>query len=524
MIRIRNIKLSLDCNNEENLKKEAEHILKNKINSFTIKKRSIDAREKSNIIYVYTIDVEVNDENKILKSNRNNNISVKPNEEYKIDITGKIKLNYQPIVIGLGPSGLFVAYILAKYGYKPIIFERGNSIEERVKDINHFWNDNILNPNSNIQFGEGGAGTFSDGKLNTLVNDKMNRDLFVLKTFVECGAPSDILYDSHPHIGTDILQKVIVNMRTKIIEMGGTIKYNSCMTDIITKDDKIKSIVINDANSYPCECLFLCIGHSARDTYKMLYQHKLNMESKPFAIGLRIMHNQEMIDKSMYGDNYNKLPHASYKLTYKTSTGRGVYSFCMCPGGYVVNASSENNRLAINGMSNYDRESGIANSALIVTVSKEDYGDSLFSGIEFQRKLEEKAYSLGKSNIPIQTYGDFLYNINTIKFGSVVPQIKGNYNFTNLNELLPKSIADSLKEAMPEFGKKISGFASNDAILAGVESRTSSPIRILRNDSFMSNIKGIYPCGEGAGYAGGIMTSAMDGLKSCEEFLKVYKY
>ena len=352
--------------------------------------------------------------------------------------------------------------------------------------------------------------------------DKEHRHKKVFEIFVKHGANKEIMYHYQPHIGTDELRKIIKNIRNEIIKLGGTILYNSTLTNINIKDNEIKSIIINKKQEINTNILILAIGHSARDTFKMLLEKGMKIEPKPFAVGLRIQHSQEMINKSQYGEKYKLLPPASYKLTYQTKEGRGVYSFCMCPGGYVVNASSEKGRLAINGMSNNKRNTPNANSALIVTVGPKDYGTNPLDGISFQRRLEENAYKEGKGKIPIQLLNDFIDNKKTTKFDKLFPITKGEYNFTNLNDILPEYISKSIKEALPSFNQKIEGFNNKESILCGVESRTSSPIRMIRNDNYESNIKGIYPCGEGSGYAGGITTSAIDGIKVAEQIIKKY--
>ena len=518
MIRIRNIKIDILNDTKENIIKTLEKKLKTKIIDYKIVKKSLDARK--DIKCVYTFDVNITDEEKVLK--RNKDIIKTPKEEYNLKITGNIPVTNRPIIVGTGPAGLFLGYMLSKYGYRPLLIERGEKIEDRVNTVNKFWKENILNEESNVQFGEGGAGTFSDGKLNTLVKDKYFRMKKIFEIFIECGAPKEIIYDYKPHIGTDKLREVVINMRNKIINMGGEFRYNTKLTDLIINKNKLEGIIVNNNEEIKTNYLFLAIGHSARDTYKVLHDSGLNMKSKPFAVGVRIEHRQDDINKSLYKDYYDKLGPASYKLTYNTKDKRGVYSFCMCPGGYVVNASSEKNRLAINGMSNYKRESNVSNSALVVTVSQKDFGEGLFDGINFQRYLEEKAYFLGHGKVPVQKYIDFINNKVTTKF-EFEPLVKGKYESVNLNELLPRFITDSIKEAMPSFKKQISCFDKDDSILLGIESRTSSPITILRNEEGESNIKGIYPTGEGAGYSGGITTSAMDALKQVENFVKIYK-
>ena len=510
MIRVRQVKMHIDSNNLLNKIASKLNVKENNIKNYKIIKESIDARDKNNLFYIYEVDVELSDESKI---KLNNDILKVEEKEYKINIDGTSKLNNRPIIVGSGPAGLFCAYYLSKLGYKPIVIERGEDVDSRTKKIEEFWKNNKLDINSNVQFGEGGAGTFSDGKLNTLVKDKEGRKNEVLKIFVENGAPKEILYKNKPHIGTDILRTVIKNMRNKIIEMGGEYRFNTTLTDINIENNKIKSIIVNNNEEINTDILVLAIGHSARDTFKMLYDIKIKMSPKPFAIGIRIMHPQEMINLNQYGTN--KLGSADYKLTYKSSNNRGVYSFCMCPGGYVVNASSEEGRLAINGMSYNDRNSGVANSAIVVTISPDDYGDNPLDGIEFQRELEEKTYNIGNGNIPVQLYKDYKDNKISDKF-IFDPCIKGNYSFSNLNDIFPDYINESLKEAIENFNHIIKGFNRDDAVMAAIESRTSSPVRIERNELFESSVKGIYPIGEGAGYAGGITTSAIDGLKVVE--------
>ena len=522
MLRIRQIKLPIN-HNENDLKIKIAKKLKineKEISNYQINKQSIDARDKNNIMYVYEIDIQIKNEKQILKKHMNDILEIK-NETYKLPKPGSIPLNNQIIIVGAGPAGLFAGYMLAKAGYKPLIIERGEDINNRIKTVENFWKTKKLNPNSNVQFGAGGAGTFSDGKLNTNSKDKTFRGKEVLKTFVKHGAPKDILYINNPHIGTDLLRNIIQNIIDEIIK-NGKIKYNTCLTNIITKEGKLTHIEINKKEIIPCENLILALGHSSRDTFEILLKQNLNIKPKPFAVGIRIQHSQSLINKAQYGENLN-LPPASYKLTYQTTKKRGVYSFCMCPGGYVVNASSEQNMLAINGMSNHARDSENANSAIVVTISPKDYGNNPLDGIKFQRKLEKKAYEIGNGKIPVQLFKDFIQNKPSKNFGQTKPIFKGDYQLTNIRNIFPQYISKALTEGIKEFDKKIKGFASDDAILSAVESRTSSPIKIERDEHFTSNIKGIYPCGEGAGYAGGIMTSAIDGIKVAEEIIKTYK-
>jgi len=528
MIRVRQLKVNVLNDNSDNLIKliaKKLNVGDSEIKDYVINKKSLDARYKPDLFYIYEVDVNVCDEENVLKRNgHNNDVIVTPNERYVMPTKGDFLLNNRPVVVGSGPSGLFCAYLLASMGYKPLVVERGEKVEDRVNTVEKFWNEGVLNKESNVQFGEGGAGTFSDGKLNTLTKDKSNRCRYVFERFVENGASEDILISNMPHIGTDILRNVVKNMRNKIIDMGGEFLYNSCLTRINICENKVKSIEINNSVVIDTDVLVLAIGHSARDTFKMLYDIGLKMEAKPFALGIRIQHPQEIINVNQYGEGYDKkLNPASYKLTYKSSNGRGVYSFCMCPGGYVVNASSEEGRLAINGMSYYKRDSLNANSAIVVTITPDDFGFHPLDGVKYQREFEEKAYQLGSGKIPVQKLGDYYKDRDSTELGKILPLFKGAYSFANLNKLYPEYINESLKEAMVHFGSKINGFDDYDSIISGIESRTSSPVKIIRDDSYVSNIDGIYPCGEGAGYAGGITTSAIDGLKVAEAIISKYK-
>jgi len=520
MIRVRQVKIEVFTNTEENLKKAVAKKLKININdlkAMQIHKQSLDARNKNEIYYVYEIDVKVKNETLILKRCHHKDIFLSPDEEYRYIPQGKQQLITRPVVVGGGPAGLFAAYLLAKHHYQPIIIERGEPVEKRLETVNNFWQTGILNPNSNVQFGEGGAGTFSDGKLNTLVKDPENRIRYIYNTFVKYGAPQEILYSYKPHIGTDRLVTVVKNLREAIIKMGGTFLYNKTLTNLVVTHQKLTAIEVNNQEIIPCEVLILAIGHSARDTFQMLYDQKLIMTPKPFAVGIRVSHSQEMINKSQYGEKYYRhLEAAPYKLTYKSSNNHGVYSFCMCPGGYVVNASSEPECLAINGMSYYQRDSQNANSAIVVTITPDDYGYHPLAGINYQRELERQAYLLGNGRIPIQLLKDFKNDQQSTTLGTVEPIFKGKYTLSNLNHILPSNVSQALKEAFDNFETKIHGFNADDTILAAIESRTSSPVRIERNEIFEANIAGIYPCGEGAGYAGGITSAALDGLKVAE--------
>lgn len=527
MLRIRQIKIEVLSYTEEKLKASVAKKLRvdeSDVVSISIFKRSIDARNKNEIFYVFEVDATIKDESKVLSKTKSADVFVSPDTSYRFNKTGKDVLSNPPVVVGSGPAGLFAAYILAENGYKPVVIERGEDIDNRKKTVDEFWKSGKFNKNSNVQFGEGGAGTFSDGKLNTLVKDKDNRCRKVLETFVKFGAPHNILYDNKPHIGTDLLSEVIKNMRKHIISIGGKFLYNTCLTDISYTDGRLSAVTLNGDETLPCEVLVLAVGHSARDTFEMLHDHGISMSAKSFAVGLRVQHNQDMINYSQYGDKYKDvLPPASYKLTYQTKSGRGVYSFCMCPGGYVVNASGEEGMLAVNGMSYNDRGGENANSAIIVTVTPDDFGNEPLDGIAFQRTLERKAFESCGGKIPIQCLDGFYDGRVTENFGNVKPCIKGEYGFADINSILPPSVCESIKEAFPDFGRKIKGFDNDDTILAAVESRTSSPIRIHRDENGESSLKGLYPCGEGAGYAGGITSAAMDGIRIAEYIGMKYK-
>lgn len=524
MIRLRQIKVEVGKNQQQEIKRKiVKKLGVENIQQIKIIKKSLDARKKENLLFSYIVDVSVEQEEKLVKRIKSKDIFIAPKEEYDLQITGKNKLDYRPIIVGSGPSGLTAAYLLADKGFKPIIIERGSKVEERVKKVEQFWKENILDLSTNVQFGEGGAGTFSDGKLNTLVKDKNYRQKKVFEILVENGASKEILYENKPHIGTDCLRKIVKNMRENIISMGGEFLFNQTLTNLEIKNKKIVGIEINHKEKIKTNLLILAIGHSARDTYMMLSENNLYMESKPFAVGVRIQHPQKLINKSQYGkEKIDELKEASYKLTYQTKSKRGVYTFCMCPGGYVINSSSENNRLVINGMSNNKRESKNANSAIVVAVSKKDYGSNLFDGMKFQQQLEEKAYIEGRGKIPTQRYKDLKENKKSSSFGKTKPIFKGEYHLSNIRNILPSYILDSIIEAIEYFNKKIEGYSMDDAIISAVESRTSSPIRIIRDENMESNIKGIYPIGEGAGYAGGITSSAIDGIKVVEKIVEIY--
>lgn len=526
MIRINQIKLPIGHKEHQLIEKAAKllKIKENQIKKFRIVKKSIDARKKPELFIVYSIDVLVDNETSVIKRVNDKNIMLIKEKKYEMLPTGEVALKKRPVIIGAGPAGLFCAYLLALKGYKPLLFERGKCVEDRQRDVEEFWKTGILNTNSNVQFGEGGAGTFSDGKLNTVVKDPIGRNQFVLESFVKFGAQEEILYDSKPHIGTDILTKVIRNMREEIKALGGEIYFNSCVTDLRLDSNKVTAVLINDTEWYETNVCVLALGHSARDTFQMLCDKKLTMSPKAFAIGFRVEHPQREMNLIQYGEQYaDKLPAAPYKVTANLSNGRGVYSFCMCPGGYVVNAASEEGRLAVNGMSYSDRGSTSANSAIIVSVTPEDFGaEDALAGVRFQQQLEEKTYELCGGKIPQQLFGDYCENKVSEHYGTYESMHKGEASFANLRGLLSKELEESFIEGMHVFSKAIPGFDRADAIMSAIESRTSSPVRITRDEAFEANVAGIYPCGEGAGYAGGIMSAAMDGLKVAEAIMKKY--
>lgn len=529
MLRINQLKLE-PGHSEQELKEKILHVLRIKpeeLLEYHIFKRSIDARKKPDVYYSYTIDFHAKEERRILQKckSRVQPVSV---VKYQVPAHGKLPMSMRPVIVGAGPAGLFCTYLLAREGYRPILLERGAAVEERLKDVEQFWQTGVLNPASNVQFGEGGAGTFSDGKLNTTVKEQYGRNRFVLDTFVRFGASEQILYEQKPHIGTDILTDVVCNMRKEILALGGEVRFHSQVTDMeeeLTEAGKvIKSVTVNKTDKLYTRILVLAIGHSARDTFQMLSEHQIPMEAKAFAVGVRVEHPQEMIQYSQYGaEAAGKLPPASYKLTHNLEDGRGIYTFCMCPGGFVVNASSEEGRLAVNGMSYSSRNGENANSAVVVTVTPKDYGtDNALSGMEFQRRLEEKAYQIGQGKIPVQCFADFCADRCTKELGEITPQTRGGYQFANVRSIFPEELAGALQQGIVAMDKKIQGFARPDAVLSGVESRTSSPVRLIRNDFLECELKGVYPCGEGAGYAGGITSAAMDGMKVAESIISQY--
>lgn len=528
-IRLNNIVQNIEDSIDELKAKAARKmgVSENDIKTFRIAKESIDARKKNNIKFNYALLIEIDNEAKIVSRVNDKDVKL---EEIKYDAEfefGTKAMKHRPIIVGMGPAGMFAGLLMAQKGYKPLIIERGEKVELRSKSINKFWTRAVLNPESNVQFGEGGAGTFSDGKLTTRIKD--NRCDYILEEFVKAGAPSEILYVGKPHIGTDILKEVVKNIRETIIKLGGEVRFSSKLEDIIIKDKKIKSIVVN-GEEIPCDNLILAPGHSSRDTYEMLYKKGVFMSSKPFAVGVRIEHPQDMINENQYGKyaSHERLSGADYKLTYTSErSGRAAYSFCMCPGGEVVGASSEPGCLAINGMSEYKRDKRNANSAIVVAVGPKDFAsDNPLSGIEFQRHYESLAYTLGGSNYnaPVQLVGDFLGGTVSNNIGGVKPSYTPGHKFADLTKCLPSYVTDTIKEALPKFDYRISGFAREDAIMTGIETRTSAPVRIDRKENLESiSLEGLYPAGEGAGYAGGIISAAVDGLKVAESIMKEWK-
>ena len=526
MIRITQLKLPVE-HTPEQLKKKIAKTLKCAEDTFSyeIVRQSLDARHKDDKKFVYTVDVKTAAEQKILRRVHNNNIMSINKKDYQFPLPGTEKLEHVPVIVGSGPAGLFCAWYLARGGYRPLVLERGQEAQKRKETVDSFWKDGVLDPDSNVQFGEGGAGTFSDGKLNTLVKDPNGRNHEVLKRFVEAGASEEIVYQQKPHLGTDVLIGIVETMRHQIEEMGGSFRFETKVTDLCIENGHLTAVEVNNEEKIPADACVLALGHSARDTFDMLHRRGVYMEPKSFAVGLRMEHPQKMINYDLYGEEENEfLGAAAYKVTHKCENGRGVYSFCMCPGGYVVNASSEPGRLAVNGMSYQARDSRNANSAMIVTVTPEDFGgEGPLRGVEFQRQLERKAWELGQGKIPVQLFGDYCKNQSSTALGEVVPCMKGEYVLANVRSVLPKAVGDSIEEGVRSFGKRITGFDREDALLSGIESRTSSPVRITRDSELLSNIQGVYPCGEGAGYAGGITSAAMDGIKIAETISKKYR-
>ena len=508
MLRIDNIKVYEDINDNELFRKALKKagIRKEDVVYIRILKKSIDARDKNDVHYSYSFLAEVKNEEKYSR--------IKKYEPKPLYVPEKRRTSaYRPIIVGAGPAGLFCALTLVEYGYKPIIIEQGDCVENREKYIKEYREKGVLNEMCNVQFGEGGAGTFSDGKLTTGISSPFIQK--VLDLFARFGAPEEITYLNHPHIGTDNLVKILKNIRKYIEEKGGTYRFNTKVNEFTCEGDVIT--LICDDKSFSSDAVVLAIGHSARSTFEMLYSHNVEMKRKDFSVGVRIEHLQSMINESQYGTVTKlKLPAAEYKLVYHGDNNRTCYSFCMCPGGEVMASSSENGQIVTNGMSLYKRDGRNANSGLLVNVTSEDLeGDYVLEGMNFQKELEKKAFILAGSNnnAPVQRFEDFRLNRRSTSIGKVIPTYKPGYTLCNLNEILPDYVSKTLKDGIVYFDGRIKGFADDDAILTGVETRTSSPVTIIRDENLMSNIKGIYPCGEGAGYAGGITSAAVDGIK-----------
>ena len=527
MLRLTEIKLPLD-HGPEALKSAILKRLRipaQELKSFAVFKRGADARKKSAILFVYIIDVEVTNEADVLKRLRDDpQVGPTPDMEYRFVARAPEGLEKRPVVIGAGPCGLFAALILAQSGFRPIVLERGKVVRERTKDTWGLWRRSVLDPESNVQFGEGGAGTFSDGKLYSQIKDPRHLGRKVLTEFVKAGAPAEILTEAHPHIGTFRLVTMVERMRATIEELGGEYRFRHRVTDLdIDSDRRLRGVVLANGERIEADHVVLAVGHSARDTFQMLFDRGVDIEAKPFSIGFRIEHPQSLIDKARYGRTIPELGAAEYRLVHHAANGRSVYSFCMCPGGTVVAATSEAGRVATNGMSQYSRNERNANSGIVVGITPADYPGNPLAGIELQRKWEAKAFEAGGGTYqaPGQKVGDFLAGRASTALGAVTPSYRPGVHLTDLSDCLPDYAIAAIREALPAFGRQIPGFAMDDAVLTGVETRTSSPIRIRRDAEFQStNTRGLYPAGEGAGFAGGILSAGVDGIRIAEAVAK----
>jgi uncharacterized FAD-dependent dehydrogenase len=527
MIRLFEIKLSID-HSESALKKAAAKALKineSFIDTIQIRRQAVDARKKNSLCFVYTVDCAVKGEQNLVQKINSKKVIIAPDESYKNATPGKEILPVNPVIIGSGPAGLFAGLLLAQSGYKPLILERGCDVDMRAKDVDTFWKNGTLDPDSNIQFGEGGAGTFSDGKLTTLINDPRCKK--VLQEFVASGAPDSILYANKPHIGTDLLREVVRTIRNRIIVYGGDVRFQKQVTNIRTNNNSLQAVQINNSEWIDCSAAVFAIGHSARDTVTMLHSHLMHIVQKPFAIGVRIEHPQELIDRAQYGSfaGHPRLGAADYKMAFHGENHRSAFTFCMCPGGEVIAAASQKGGVVTNGMSFHARKATNANSALLVNITPSDFPDTHpLSGFEFQRNWEEKAFVLGGSNYfaPVQRVEDFLLNCKSTRTGAVKPSYTPGITPSDLRNCLPSYVTTTLQKAIPHFAHQIAGFSLPDALLTGVETRSSSPVRLVRNELFESNIQGIYVAGEGAGYAGGITSAAADGIRVAEAIIEKY--
>lgn len=493
-------------------------------------RKAVDARRYRNapLSFVYTLDaaLAMPEQKALARLRGDRQVAMAPQPEAVEVAYGAEPLAARPVVVGLGPAGLLAALLLAEHGYRPLVLERGRDVERRAVDVERFWRDGMFSVRSNVQFGEGGAGAFSDGKLTTRASD--SRMAAILQRFIAAGAPPEIAYLHKPHIGTDLLRGVVKNLRKQILSLGGEVRFEAQATDLRIARGRVVSVVVNGAEVVPCGALVLGIGHSARDTYEMLAERGVAMEAKPFAIGVRIEHPQAWIDRAQYGKDagHPRLPSADYVLTYQDAeTGRGVYSFCMCPGGQVVAAASEVGGVVTNGMSLYARDSGVANSALLVAVGPRDFGPGVLDGVDFQREYERLAFACGGSSYyaPVQTVGDFLAGRMGSRMFLTQPTYRPGVQPVDLRACLPPYVCAALSRALPHFGRKILGFDDPAAVMTGVETRSSSPCRILRGADFVSlRVDGLYPAGEGAGYAGGIMSAALDGMRCAIALMERY--
>ncbi|QPN46606.1 NAD(P)/FAD-dependent oxidoreductase [Priestia aryabhattai] len=526
MLRITELKLPLDHPDEALREAIVQRlgIRDEQLLSFNLFKRSYDARKKnSELLFIYTIDLEASNEAELLaKFADDRNISVAPDVTYKYVGHAPADLQERPVVVGFGPCGIFAGLLLAQMGFKPIILERGKEVRQRTKDTWGLWRKSVLNPESNVQFGEGGAGTFSDGKLYSQIKDPLHHGRKVLEEFVKAGAPDEILYINKPHIGTFRLTGMVEQMRQDIIALGGEVRFQEKVTDLLIDDGQLSGVVLESGEQLQSRHVVLALGHSARDTFRMLHGKGVFMEAKPFSVGFRIEHPQTLIDKARLGKyaGHPKLGAADYKLVYHTKNGRSVYSFCMCPGGTVVAATSEPGRVVTNGMSQYSRNERNANSGIVVGIDPErDYPGGPLAGIELQERLEAHAYVMGGSNYqaPAQLVGDFVAGKPSTALGSVEPSYKPGVTLGDLAPSLPDFAIEAIREALPAFDRQIKGYNLHDAVLTGIETRTSSPLRITRGEDYQSlNVKGLFPAGEGAGYAGGILSAGVDGIRIAE--------